>query len=141
MAIVTAICDSFLLELAQAIHDFTSDEIKVALYVDTADLGASTTVYSSDDEASGSGYTAGGVVATVREGYPQVVGHALEVRFDLIEWESATLTYRGALVYNATKDNRAIAVLDRGMSKTVTNGTITISDFAPLMPLVRIAAY
>lgn len=139
MTISTALCTSFLLEMAQGIHDFSSDTIMAALYSDDASLGASTTAYTTDGEVTGSGYSAGGVQATVRSGYPQIVAGRVEIRFDPIEWETTTLTYRGVLIYNASKANRAIKVIDRGMNKTTVNGPISISDAAPAMPLILIA--
>jgi hypothetical protein len=139
MTISTALCTSFLLELARGVHDFDNDTIMAALYTDDASLGAGTTEYTTDGEVEGSGYSAGGVEATVRSGYPQVVAGRVEIRFDPIEWETTSLTYRGVLIYNASKDNRAIKVIDRGMNKTTVNGPISISDAAPAMPLVLIA--
>lgn len=136
MTITTAICNSFKLELLQGIHDFDNDVFKAALFVEAADLGESTTAYSTTNEASGTGYTAGGVTVSVEGGYPALVGNAAEVRFAWIEWASASITYRGVMIYNSSKANRAVGVWDRGSTVTVVGGPIRIrvpgGDLAPI---------
>lgn len=115
---------SFKAELYEGIHDLIDDTIKIALFTATADLLASTTVYSSDQEVSGTGYTAGGNTltgATVRSS-----GNTAYVSFDNTSWTSASFTCRGALIYNASKANRSIAILNFGSDKTVTNGIFEI---------------
>lgn len=115
---------SFKAELYEGIHDLIDDTIKIALFNGNANLLASTTVYSTNEEVTGTGYTAGGNTltgATVRSS-----GTTAYVSFDNTAWSSASFTCRGALIYNASKANRSVAVLNFGSDKTVENGTFTI---------------
>ena len=115
---------SFKAELYEGIHDLIDDTIKIALFNANADLTASTTVYSTNQEVTGTGYTAGGNTltgATVRSS-----GTTAYVSFDNTSWSSASFTSRGALIYNSSKANRSIAVLNFGSDKIVANGTLTI---------------
>jgi hypothetical protein len=115
---------SFKAELYEGIHDLIDDTIKIALFNANADLTASTTVYSTNQEVTGTGYTAGGNTltgATVRSN-----GTTAFVSFDNTSWSSASFTSRGALIYNSSKANRSIAVLNFGSDKIVANGTLTI---------------
>ena len=127
MAITQALCTSAKVELLQGLHDFTAstgDSFKVALYTSSATLDATTTVYSTTNEVSGTGYTAGG--AELTEITPTSSGTTAFIDFGDLTWSSATLTVRGALIYNATNGNRAVAVLDFGSDKVSTNGDFTI---------------
>lgn len=127
MAITQTLCTSFKQELLQGIHDFTAstgDEFKIALFTSSASLDASTTTYSTSNEVSGTGYTAGG--NTLTNVTPTTSGTTAYVDFDDTTWTSATITAAGALIYNATDGNRAVAVLDFGGDKTSTNGDFTI---------------
>ena len=115
---------SFKAELYEGIHDLIDDTIKIALFNTNADLTASTTVYSTNQEVTGTGYTAGGNTltgATVRSS-----GTTAYVSFDNTSWSSASFTSRGALIYNSSKANRSVAVLNFGSDKIVANGTLTI---------------
>jgi hypothetical protein len=115
---------SFKAELYEGIHDLIDDTIKIALFNANADLTASTTVYSTNQEVTGTGYTAGGNTltgATVRSS-----GTTAYVSFDNTSWSSASFTSRGALIYNSSKANRSVAVLNFGSDKIVVNGTLTI---------------
>jgi hypothetical protein len=107
---------SFKAELLQGIHDFNTDTFKIALYLATADLGASTTVYAATGETSGTGYTAGGETMTGIS-----VNAAGYVNFANVSWNPAVFTARGALIYNSSKANKSVAVLDFGSDKTATN--------------------
>lgn len=112
-------CQSFLLEQLLAIHDFSSDTIKVALYTGQA-LDDETTAYTTANEAaSGNGYTAGGVTIVPSSGYPRIEARAGAVRFDPAEWTFTTgKTVSQALIYNASKGNRAIVVLSLGGNRS-----------------------
>jgi hypothetical protein len=115
---------SFKAELYEGIHDLIDDTIKIALFNANADLSASTTAYSTNQEVTGTGYTAGGNTltgATVRSS-----GTTAYVSFDNTSWSSASFTSRGALIYNSSKANRSVAVLNFGSDKIVANGTLTI---------------
>jgi len=117
MAITQAMCTSFKSEILDEQHDLAADTIKVALFTSSASLGASTTAYSTSNEVSGTGYTAGGVSLTSTTAY-----------FDADDptWTSASFTARGALIYNGSNSNKAIAVLDFGGDFTVAGGTFKI---------------
>ena len=115
---------SFKAELYEGIHDLLDDTIKIALYEATADLTAATTVYTTDQEITGAGYTAGG--NTLTGATVQSSGNTAYVSFNNSTWSSASFTCRGALIYNASKANRSIAVLNFGSDKTVANQTFEI---------------
>jgi hypothetical protein len=115
---------SFKAELYEGIHDLIDDTIKIALFNANADLTASTTAYSTNQEVTGAGYTAGGNTltgATVRSN-----GTTAYVSFDNTTWSGASFTCRGALIYNSSKADRSVAVLNFGSDKIVANGTLTI---------------
>jgi hypothetical protein len=128
MAITQALCTSFKAELLQGIHDFTAstgDAFKLALYTSSATLGATTTAYSSSNEVANSGsYTAGG--GTLTNITPTSSGTTAFADFADLSFTSATITARGALIYNSTDGDRAVAVLDFGGDKISTAGTFTI---------------
>jgi len=118
-------CTSFKKELFEATHDFTSDTFKIALFTSSANLGASTTAYSTSNEVSGSGYSAGGVALTVVA--PTTDGTSAIVDFNDPSWTSASFTANGALVYNSSKSNKAVAAFAFGSNQTVSSGTFTIT--------------
>lgn len=115
---------SFKAELYEGIHDLLTDTIKIALYTALADLGADTTVYTTDNEVTGTGYVAGG--NTLTGATVQTSGSTVYVSFSNTSWANASFTCRGALLYNASKANRSVAVLNFGNDKIVTNQTFTI---------------
>ena len=123
MAIQQGMCSSFKQESWLGIHDLDTDTLKIALYTAAADLSQATTAYTPTGEISGTGYTAGGVTLT----NVQVLlsGTTAYVTFDNPVWPNASFVCRGALIYNSSKANRAIAVLDFGADKTA-SGTFTV---------------
>lgn len=126
MAITTAMCSSFKQELFEGVHDFTSHTFKMALYTSSATLGAATTAYSATNEVSGTGYTAGGQALD----NPTVTlsGTTAFVDFDDETWAAATITARGALIYNDTAvGDPAVAVFDFGSDKISTAGDFVVS--------------
>ena len=129
MAITQAVCTSFKQEILVEGHDFTAttgDTFKIALYSSSATLSASTTAYSATNEVSNSGtYTAGGGSLTAVT--PTTSGTTALCDFSDISFTSATITARGALVYNSSASNKAVVVLDFGGDKTSTSGTFTIA--------------
>ena len=131
------LCTSFKQELLLAVHDFSTDTFKMALYNANADLSASTTVYTATEEATGTGYTAGGIPligATVNTS-----GTTAYVDFDNAVWNPAAFTCRGALIYNASKSNKAVAVLDFGADKTaITQFTVTMPANTSTSALIRL---
>ncbi len=129
MAIVQAMCTSFKVELLTATHNFTAstgDTFKLALYESTATLGASTTAYTTSGEVSSSGtnYTAGGNALT--NVTPTSSGTTAFTDFSDLTFSTVTLTARGALIYNSSKSNKAVCVLDFGSDKSASSGNFTI---------------
>lgn len=124
MAISQALCTSFKSELLGGTHDLDTDVIKIALFTSSATLDATTTAYSTTNEVSGTGYTAGG--NTLGSATISTSGTTAFIDFADSTWSSATITANGALIYNSSKANRAIAVLAFGGDKTSTNGDFTI---------------
>lgn len=126
MAISQAMCSSFKQQILLGEHDMDTDTIKIALYTSAATLGASTTAYTTSNEvsSSGTGYTAGG--NTLTGAVVTLDGTTAIVDFNDTTWTSVTFTARGALIYNASKSNKAIAVLDFGADKTATSGNFTV---------------
>ena len=136
MAISQAMVTSFKVEILDGVHNFgtgvtrastAADTFKIALYTSSATLSAATTAYTTTDEVSSSGtnYTAGGQTLTISQ-VPTSTGTTAWLDFDDITWASATLTANGALIYNATQSNKAVAVLAFGGDKTSTAGNFTI---------------
>jgi hypothetical protein len=117
MSIVQTQCTSFKKELYQGIHDLSTDTIKMALYTANASLGAATTAYSATNEVAATGYTAGG--NTLTGVAISSLDYTAYANWANTSW-AAALTARCALVYNASKANRAIAVIDFGADKTST---------------------
>lgn len=115
--ITAGLTNSFKEELLLGIHDFDTDVMKIALYTSAAELGPDTLVYTSTGEISGVGYTATGLVLT-----GVVVtrtNNVAYVSFDDPTWNAATFTTRGALIYNSSKSNRSVGVLNFGLDQTV----------------------
>jgi len=124
MALTQSMCTSFKEELFGGIHDLDTDTIKIALFTSAATLSAATTAYATADEVVGTGYVAGG--NTLAGATISSSGTTAFVDFSDTTWTSATITARGALIYNSSKANRAIAVLDFGSDKTSTAGDFTV---------------
>ncbi len=123
MAITAGIATAFKQALLGGTYD-TADDLKIALYASTANLGPSTATYTATGEASGAGYTAGGksLSGKVTGG----AGEAVWLDFADISWDSATITARGALIYNASKSNAAVAVLDFGADISSSGASFTV---------------
>jgi len=137
MSIIQTQTTSFKAELYQGIHDLTTDVIKIALYTASADLNETTTAYSvsTPGQVANTGtYVAGGAqltpITVASSGYTAYVG------FPNISW-TGTITARCALIYNSSKANRAIAVLDFGSDKTSSNFTITMPVNTATTALIR----
>ena len=142
MAITQAMTTSFKAEILLAVHDFRStggDTFKLAMYTSSATIDANTTAYSATDEASGTNYTAGGGALTnggVTASNTNTSAGTGYTTFSNLTFTNATVTARGALIYNTTPSangtanttltNAAVAVLDFGADKTATAGDFTI---------------
>tara|TARA_R100000231_G_scaffold16577_2_gene17346 strand:- start:1125 stop:1556 length:432 start_codon:yes stop_codon:yes gene_type:complete len=128
MAITSAICTSFKVEILKGVHNFTAssgDTFNLALYTSSATLGAGTTEYITTNEVSGSGYTAKGNALTSVT--PVADSTTAVCDFADTSFTSASFTARGCLIFNdsATGDP-AVCAIDFGSDKTVTSGTFTI---------------
>ena len=138
MAFEQTLTTSFKQEVLLGVHDLVTDTIKIALYTASADLTASTTVYSSSNEVVGTGYTAGGLVLT--SATVLTSGTTAYVDFADAVWPTAAFTTRGALIYNASKGNKAIAVLDFGADKSPTTSfTVQMPANTVSSALIRFA--
>jgi|TARA_R100001129_G_scaffold171238_2_gene141285 hypothetical protein len=129
MAISQTTCTSFKVELLKAEHNFSSHTFKLALYTSSASLGADTTAYSTSNEitnTSGSAYSAGGKNLTVTSTFPKSSGTTALVDFGNVSWDSASFTARGALIYNSSASNKAVAVLDFGSDRVANNDTFEV---------------
>jgi hypothetical protein len=138
MALVQTLCSSFKQESWLGIHDLDTDVLKMALYTSAASLGADTTAYTLTGETSGTGYTAGGEILT----NVQVLlsGTTAYVTFDNPAWPGSSFVTRGALIYNTSKADRAIAVLDFGADKTAgPNFTVQLPAATATTALLRFA--
>lgn len=138
MSIVQTQTTSFKAELYQGIHDLTTDVIKIALYTANANLNADTTVYSSTNEVAATGtYSLGGAQLTPITVSSSTSDATAYVGFPNISWTGA-ITARCALIYNSSKANRAIAVLDFGSDKTMSpTFTITMPSNTSTTALIR----
>ena len=117
MAITQAVCNSFKQELLQGLHDLDGHTLKLALYTSSATLGPTTTAFSTTNESSGTNYTSGG--ATIANVAVAVSGTVAYVDFDDVSFSSATISdAAGALIYNSSASDRAIAVIDFGCHYT-----------------------
>jgi len=134
MAISQAMATSFKVDLLNGIHAFgttvtrgstNADTFKIALYTSSATLDATTTAYSATNEVSGTGYSAGGNTLTVSQA-PTSTSTTAWLDFADTTWVSSTITANGALIYNSTNSDKAVAVLAFGGDKTSTNGDFTI---------------
>ena len=121
-------CTSFKKELLYGVHDFdlsSGDTFKIALYTNSASFNAATTAYTTSNEVTGTGYTAGGNTLTRVD--PTSSGTTAFTDFADTTWSSSTITARGALIYNdSAAGDPAVIVLDFGADKTSTNGDFTV---------------
>ena len=142
MAITQAMCTSFKVDILSGTQNFntgTTKVYKIALYTSSATLDATTTSYSSANEVVGTGYTATGNTLTVSQ-IPTSGGTTSFISFADTTWTSATITARGALIYESTA-NKAVAVLDFGSDKSssASNFTIQFPAATSTTAIIRIA--
>lgn len=120
-------CTSFKVNLLKGLENFNTGSpytYKIALYTANADLGANTVTYTSSNEVTGSGYTSGGLALTPT--IPASSNATAYISFANVSWPSSSFTARGALIYNSNT-SAAVAVLNFGSDKTVSNQTFTIT--------------
>jgi len=130
MAITQTMCTSFKVALLDGEMDFSSNTgqtFKIALFTSAASLDATTLAYAVTNEASGTGYTAGGETLTVATNSTSTDTTAY-ITFATASWANSSITARGALIYRSSgTGNNAIAVLDFGADKTTLNNTFTVT--------------
>jgi hypothetical protein len=135
--IAQTLTTSFKQQLFEAVHDFSTDTFYMALYTANADLGATTTVYTASGEISGTGYTAAGQVMTGVS--VSVTDTTAFVNFTNVVWTTGAFTARGALIYNTSKGNKSVAVLDFGADKTTTTSfTVVMPTNSATTALIRL---
>lgn len=132
------VCNSFKLELLRGIHT-PGDEYRAALYRAVAVLSKDTLVYTTDGEHPNTGgYLAGGMILTARK--EVLDGDTAILSWASPMWPAASITARGALIFNASKDNRAVCVMDfeRDFVSTAGNWTLPIPPATAIAGLIRI---
>ena len=138
MSILQTATTSFKVQLLQGVHNFgptSPNTFKIALYTAAADLGATTTVYTTSGEVVSANYTAGGNVLVVST-EPTSANNSAGVptafiSFQSSNWTNVTFTCRGALIYNSTQGNKSVAVLDFGSDKVVTSDNFQVTFPTP----------
>jgi hypothetical protein len=127
MAITQGMATSFKVQLLNGQQNFSADTFKLALYTSSATLGEDTTAYTTSNEVASAGnYSAGGNTLTVSV-TPTNTGNVAFISFSNTSWANATITANGALIYNSSLANAAVAVLAFGGDKTSTNGTFAVN--------------
>ena len=124
MAITSGISISFRSQILLGEHDLDTDSLKLALYTNAASLSDGTTVYTTSNEVVGTGYSAGGVVLTGIDVTTDSSVAVVSITDAVVT--ASTITARGALIYNSSKSDKAIAVFDFGADKSSTAGDFTI---------------
>ena len=142
MPIQQGLTNSFKQEMIQAGQNLATDTLKMALYTAFSDIGQLTTVYTTTNEVTGTGYTAGGVVMTGVTISTQTTGPdagTVYVDFNNVSWPGASFTARGALIYNVTRSNKSVAVLDFGSDKIFSSvsNTVTMPENTVTTALIR----
>jgi hypothetical protein len=118
MSIQQGLTNSFKQEMLQAGQNLATDTLRMALYTAFSDIGPLTTVYTTTNEVVGTGYVAGGELITGATISTDVNTGTVYVDFADVSWPGANFTARGALIYNVTRSNKSVAVLDFGSDKT-----------------------
>jgi hypothetical protein len=118
MSIQQGLTNSFKQEMLQAGQNLATDTLRMALYTAFSDIGPLTTVYTTTNEVVGTGYVAGGVAVTGATISTDVNTGTVYVDFNDVAWPGANFVARGALIYNVTRSNKSVAVLDFGSDKT-----------------------
>jgi len=137
LAISQTLATSFKVEILDGIHNFgvgvirastAADTFKIALYSTLATLDAATTVYTTLNEVTGTGYVAGGNTLVISQAPTSTSAETVAwLNFANSSWTSASFSADGALIYNSTQGNKAVAVLNFGSTKTATSQTFTVT--------------
>jgi len=122
--ITAGLTNSFKEQLLLGVHDFETDTFLIALYTSSAVLGPETMVYLTTGEVTGTGYFEGGQeLQNITVNLGMGIGY---VSFDNPAWAGATFSTRGALIYNSSKSNKSVAVLNFGIDQTMLGQSFTI---------------
>lgn len=134
----SAICVSYKLGLLNKEHNMTTDVFKIALYNNTSSLDASTSVYTTTGEVAGTNYVTGGV--TMVNQVPVISGLTAYAGFQDVTFTNVTLTTRGALIYNSSNANKAVAVIDFGLdiTKAAQNLVVTMPQYSSQYALIQL---
>jgi hypothetical protein len=137
LAIGQTLATSFKVEILDGIHNFgvgvirattAADTFKIALYSTLATLNSTTTVYTTQDEVTGTGYVAGGNTLVISQSPTSTNTETVAwLNFENSSWANATFSADGALIYNSTQGNKAVAILNFGSTKTTANQTFTVT--------------
>jgi hypothetical protein len=137
LSIGQTLTTSFKVQILDGIHNFgvgvirattAADTFKIALYSTLATLNSTTTVYTTQDEVTGTGYVAGGNTLVISQAPTSTDTETVAwLNFENSSWANATFSADGALIYNSTQGNKAVAVLNFGSTKTTTNQTFTVT--------------
>jgi hypothetical protein len=117
---------SFRSDIVQGDQDLSANTLKMALYDGFATLGPTTTVYTTENEVVGTGYTAGGNTITGVTINTDTNTNTVYINFNNVSWPGASFTARGALIYNSSQSNKSIAVLDFGSDKIFSSASNTV---------------
>lgn len=137
--ITAGLTNSFKEQLLLGVHDFATDTFLIALYTSSATLGPDTTVYTTSNEVTGTGYVAGGEeLQNITVNLSMGIAY---VSFDNPSWAGATFATRGALIYNSSKANKSVGVLNFGVDQTMLGQSFTIQlpTNDPETALIRIS--
>ena len=135
--IAQTITTSFKQDILHGVQDLSTDVLKMALYTGAASLDDSTTVYTTLNEVTGTGYTAGGKLCS--NVTINTLGTTVYVSFDNVQWTTVSFTCRGALIYNTSQGNKSIAILNFGSDKLAgPNFTVTLPANSANSALIRI---
>lgn len=139
MSIQQGLTLSFKLDVLQAGQDLSTDTLKMSLYTGYATLNNNTTAYTTENEVVGTGYTAGGNVLSGVTISANANANTVYVNFNNVSWPGANFTARGALIYNASKGNKSVAVLDFGSDKQFSSisNTVTMPANTATTALIR----
>ena len=139
MPIQQGLTNSFKQEMLQAGQNLATDTLRMALYTAFSDIGQLTTVYTTTNEVTGTGYTAGGVVMTGVTISTDTQTGTVFVDFANVSWPGANFTARGALIYNVTRSNKSVAVLDFGSDKIFSSvsNTVVMPENTATTALIR----
>ena len=140
MPIQQGLTNSFKQDMLQAGQNVVTDTLRMALYTAFSDIGPLTTVYTATNEVTGTGYAPGGVVVTGAILSTDVNTGTVYVNFNNVSWPGANFTARGALIYNVTRSNKSVAVLDFGSDKlfTPTSNTVVMPANTATTALIRL---